>query len=72
MRKPRRYSWLQEDAIIDIDTEAGDADRIAVRLKAEFPDFSVERFITNYPVTNSDAVHAIRHAAQLAAAPSEQ
>ncbi|MER9689685.1 LuxR C-terminal-related transcriptional regulator [Mesorhizobium sp. M0139] len=46
--------------------EAGDADRIAVRLKAEFPDFSVERFITNYPVTNPDAVHAIRQAARLA------
>ncbi|MER8608156.1 hypothetical protein NKH48_31520 [Mesorhizobium sp. M1233] len=46
--------------------EAGEAARIEARLKAEFPDFSVERFITGYPVTNPDAVHAIRHAAQLA------
>ncbi|MGX9144659.1 LuxR C-terminal-related transcriptional regulator [Mesorhizobium sp. 128a] len=44
--------------------EAGDAGRIEVRLKTEFPDFSAERFITNYPVTNPDAVRAIRHAAK--------
>ncbi|WP_245458494.1 MULTISPECIES: hypothetical protein [unclassified Mesorhizobium] len=35
-------------------------------MKAEFPDFSVERFITSYPVTNPNAVRAIRHAAHLA------
>ncbi|RUU23566.1 tetratricopeptide repeat protein [Mesorhizobium sp. M7A.T.Ca.TU.009.01.3.2] len=46
--------------------EGVDADRIEARLKSEFPDFSVERFITNYPVTNPDAVRAIRHATQLA------
>jgi TolB-like protein/Flp pilus assembly protein TadD len=46
--------------------EADVADRIEARLKSEFQDFSVERFITNYPVTNPDAVRAIRDAAQLA------
>ena len=46
--------------------EAGEAARIAARLKAEFPGFSVERFIAGYPVTNPDAVLAIRHAAELA------
>ncbi|WP_157865949.1 LuxR C-terminal-related transcriptional regulator [Mesorhizobium japonicum] len=44
--------------------EAAEAARIEARLKTEFADFSVERFITCYPVTNPDAVHAIRHAAQ--------
>lgn len=46
--------------------EAGEAARFAARLKAEFPEFSVERFITAYPVTNPDAVLAIRDAARLA------
>jgi TolB-like protein len=46
--------------------ESGEAARIAARLKTEFPDFSVERFITAYPVTNPDAVLAIRAAAELA------
>jgi len=36
------------------------------RLKAEFPDFSVERFISGRPVTKPDAVFAIRHASKLA------
>ena len=44
----------------------GEAARTAVRLKAEFPEFSVERFISAYPVTNPDALSAIRHAAEVA------
>ncbi|RUU34350.1 tetratricopeptide repeat protein [Mesorhizobium sp. M6A.T.Ca.TU.002.02.2.1] len=47
-------------------SETGEAARIAARLKAEFPDFSVERFIAAYPVTNPHAVQAIRDAAKLA------
>lgn len=43
--------------------EAGEADGIEARLKAEFPDFSVKRFITNYPFTNPEAADAILHAA---------
>ncbi|TIS60059.1 MAG: adenylate cyclase [Mesorhizobium sp.] len=46
--------------------EAGEAARIAARLKAEFPSFSVEGFIAGHPVTNPDALVAIRHAAELA------
>ncbi|PAQ09079.1 LuxR C-terminal-related transcriptional regulator [Mesorhizobium temperatum] len=46
--------------------ESGEATRIAARLKAEFPDFSVERFIAAYPVTNPHAMQAIRDAAKLA------
>jgi TolB-like protein/Tfp pilus assembly protein PilF len=49
--------------------EAGEVTRIATRLKAEFPSFSVERFIAGYPVTNPDAVKAIRNAAKLAMLP---
>jgi tetratricopeptide (TPR) repeat protein len=47
-------------------SETGEAARIAARLKAEFPDFSVERFIAAYPVTNPHAVQAIRDSAKLA------
>ena len=46
--------------------EAKEAAQIAARLRAEFPGFSVERFIACYPVTNTDAALAIRHAARLA------
>jgi TolB-like protein len=46
--------------------ETGEAARIAARLKAEFREFPVERFISGYPVTNPDAVLAIRQAAKLA------
>jgi len=46
--------------------EAGEAARIAARLRTDFPGFSVERFIACYPVTNPDAAQAIRHAARLA------
>jgi TolB-like protein len=49
--------------------EAGEAARAAARLRAEFPGFSVERFIAGYPVTNRDALLAIRHAAELAKLP---
>jgi len=46
--------------------ETSEAARIAARLKLEFPGFSVERFIASYPVTNPDAMRAIRDAATLA------
>jgi hypothetical protein len=46
--------------------ETSEAARIAARLKLEFPGFSVERFIASYPVTNPDAMRAIREAAKLA------
>ncbi|MER8437101.1 LuxR C-terminal-related transcriptional regulator [Mesorhizobium sp. M1393] len=46
--------------------EAGEAARAAARLRAEFRGFSVEGFIAGYPVTNRDALLAIRHAAGLA------
>jgi tetratricopeptide (TPR) repeat protein len=46
--------------------EADEAAIAAARLRTEFPDFSVERFIACYPVTNPDAAQAIRHAAALA------
>lgn len=49
--------------------EAGEAARAATRLRAGFPGFSVERFIAGYPVTNRDALLAIRHAAELAKLP---
>ena len=43
-----------------------EATAFAARLRTEFPEFSVERFIAGYPVTNPDAASAIRHAAKLA------
>lgn len=43
-----------------------EAAKIEARLKGEFPDFSLERFIASYPVSNPEAVLAIRYAAQLA------
>lgn len=46
--------------------EIGEAARTAVRLKAEFPEYSVERFVSAYPVTNLDALSAIRDAAEVA------
>ncbi|MER8571381.1 LuxR C-terminal-related transcriptional regulator [Mesorhizobium sp. M1409] len=46
--------------------EALEAAGLAARLQTEFPEFSVERFIAGYPVTNPDAVKAIRQAAKLA------
>ena len=45
--------------------ETDEAASFAVRLKKEFPEFSVEGFITHYPVTNPDAAQAIRQAAKL-------
>ncbi|RWE47709.1 MAG: tetratricopeptide repeat protein [Mesorhizobium sp.] len=42
-----------------------EAAAIAARLRAEFPGFSVEGFISGYPVTNPGAVRAIREAAKL-------
>lgn len=49
--------------------ETGEAARIAARLKAEFPSFSVERFIASYPVKNPDALLSIRHGADLVRLP---
>ena len=46
--------------------ETGEATRMAARLKAEFPGFSVERFIAGYPVTNREALFAICDAAGVA------
>ena len=46
--------------------EGLEAAGLAARLHTEFPEFSVERFISGYPVTNPDAVKAIRQAAKLA------
>ncbi|MCA1409104.1 tetratricopeptide repeat protein [Ensifer sp. IC3342] len=46
--------------------ETGEVAKATARLKAEFPDFSVERFIAGRPVTNPNAVLAIRHASALA------
>ncbi len=46
--------------------ETGEVAKTTARLHAEFPDFSVERFIEGCPVTNRVAVLAIRHAAALA------
>lgn len=45
--------------------ETDEAASFAVRLKEEFPEFSVEGFIAHYPVTNPDAAQAIRQAAKL-------
>ncbi|PBC01069.1 LuxR C-terminal-related transcriptional regulator [Mesorhizobium sp. WSM3860] len=45
--------------------EGAEAAGYIARLDAEFPDFSVERFISGYPVTNPDAIRAIREAATL-------
>ncbi|MDX8520786.1 LuxR C-terminal-related transcriptional regulator [Mesorhizobium dulcispinae] len=45
--------------------EGAEAERFAARLDAEFPDFTVEGFISGYPVTNPGAVRAIRDAAKL-------
>jgi len=42
-----------------------EAAAIAARLRTEFPGFSVEGFISGYPVTNPDAMHAMRDAAKL-------
>ncbi|RWN28396.1 MAG: tetratricopeptide repeat protein [Mesorhizobium sp.] len=49
--------------------EASETARAAARLRAEFPGFSVERFIAGYPVINRDALLAIRHTAGLAKLP---
>ncbi len=46
--------------------EASQAAAVAARLRTEFPEFSVERFIAGYPVTNPDAAKTIRQAAKLA------
>ncbi|RVC71799.1 adenylate cyclase, partial [Mesorhizobium sp. M4A.F.Ca.ET.022.05.2.1] len=46
--------------------EGSEAAGFVARLAAEFPDFSVEGFISGYPVTNPEAVRAIRDAAKLA------
>ncbi|UVK37735.1 LuxR C-terminal-related transcriptional regulator [Mesorhizobium sp. AR10] len=46
--------------------EGLEAAGLAARLHTEFPEFSVERFIAGYPVSNPDAALAIRHAAKLA------
>ncbi|AZO47818.1 MAG: tetratricopeptide repeat protein [Mesorhizobium sp.] len=46
--------------------EGAEAAGFVARLAAEFPDFSVEGFISGYPVTNPEAVRAIRDAAKLA------
>lgn len=46
--------------------ECAEAAGLAARLHDEFPEFSVERFIAGYPVTNPDAAEAIRQAAKLA------
>ncbi|TIV46428.1 MAG: tetratricopeptide repeat protein, partial [Mesorhizobium sp.] len=47
--------------------EGAEAAAIASRLRTEFPGFSVDGFIAGYPVTNPDAVRAIRDAAKLVA-----
>jgi hypothetical protein len=44
--------------------EVSHATKIAARLAREFPDFSVERFIRAYPVTNPPALAAIHEAAR--------
>ncbi|TIW70948.1 MAG: tetratricopeptide repeat protein, partial [Mesorhizobium sp.] len=46
--------------------DSAEAAGFVARLAAEFPDFSVEGFISGYPVTNPGAVNAIRDAAKLA------
>ena len=46
--------------------EGAAAAGLAGRLHAEYPEFSVERFIAGYPVTNPGAAEAIRQAAKLA------
>jgi len=46
--------------------EASQAATVAERLRTEFPEFSVERFIAGYPVANPEAARTIRHAAKLA------
>lgn len=45
--------------------EGAEAAKIAARLRAEFPGFSVEGFIAGYPVANPDAARTIRNAAKL-------
>ena len=45
--------------------ESLEAAAIAARLRDEFPGFSVEGFISGYPITNPGAVRAIRDAAKL-------
>ncbi|TIR26163.1 MAG: tetratricopeptide repeat protein [Mesorhizobium sp.] len=47
--------------------EGAEAAAIAGRLRTEFSGFSVDGFIAGYPVTNPDAVRAIRDAAKLVA-----
>ncbi|MGX5804020.1 hypothetical protein ACWGS9_22610 [Bradyrhizobium sp. Arg314] len=42
-----------------------EAAAIAARLRTEFPGFSIEGFISGYPVTNPGAARAIRDAAKL-------
>ena len=50
-------------AVVGEDAEAAG---FVARLRAEFPDFSVEGFISGYPVTNPHAVRAMRAAAKQA------
>lgn len=46
--------------------EDAEAAGFVARLDDEFPDFTVEGFISGYPITNPDAIRAIREAAKLA------
>ena len=46
--------------------ETEEAASAASRLRTEFPDFSVERFIAGYPVTNPPALKAVQEGARLA------
>jgi hypothetical protein len=43
--------------------ETQEAQRLAARLETEFPNFTVEGFIRDYPVTNPPALAAIREGA---------
>ncbi|WP_245469926.1 hypothetical protein [Mesorhizobium sp. M2C.T.Ca.TU.002.02.1.1] len=45
--------------------EGPEAAVIAARLRAEFPGFSIEGFISGYPVSNLGAAQAMREAAKL-------
>ncbi len=45
--------------------DGAEATAFASRLDGEFSDFTVEGFISGYPVTNPDAIRAIREAAKL-------
>ena len=42
------------------------AAQFAARLASEFPDFTVEGFVHNYPVTNPPALAAVREGARRA------